>query len=67
MLYLVYKIETTMKHYEIATILELIEGAEFERGEALKHENRNSKGYPYLAGYQTATLRRIKEILACAQ
>lgn len=56
-----------MKRYEIASILELIEGAEFEQTEALKKENRDNKGYPYLAGYQSATLRQIKEILACAQ
>ena len=45
-------------------ILYLIAQADSARESALSDENRQDKGYPYVAGYLTQTLKSIERIVA---
>jgi hypothetical protein len=48
---------------DLGRIQETIERALYERAEALKPENRESKGYAFSSGYCTSALLSIKAIL----
>ena len=66
-LYLTQFTQTTMDSTTISKIFSLIEQADCAREEALLPENEKNKGWPYVCGYQQATLKDIREILEGAR
>jgi len=52
-----------MNKTTVEEILKLIEQAEQAREMALREENRNEFGYPFVAGYTTSTLAQIGQLL----
>jgi hypothetical protein len=54
-----------MEAYVKESILNLIETAEKVRAQSLTEEERDEKGYPYVCGYTTSTLRAIRDIVEC--
>ena len=54
----------TMNRSTVEEILLLIEQAEQAREMALRERNQQDFGYPFVAGYTTSTLVRIREILS---
>lgn len=55
--------QQTMDTTTIQDILNLIAQAEAAREMALREENRDEFGYPFVAGYTTSTLAQIRQRL----
>jgi hypothetical protein len=56
-----------MQANTIESILKVIEQAENARRMALSEENMKEFGYPFTAGYMTAAISEIKDIVKEAQ